>query len=258
MAVAQGVIAALFGLCIGSFLNVIIHRLPRGESLINPATSQCPYCHHPLGMTDLIPIASYFHLRGGCRYCVAPISPRYPLVEGMTAALFILCFLRFGWTVSLVAAAVLCAILVACAFVDLEHMMVLDEILIAGGVVAIVVNVFFSALCPWSDMVLGIAAGALPLLLVALGARAITGKFAMGGGDIKLMAMAGAFLGWQNALLALAFASVGGGLVLLVLLAMKKVTLEQRVPFVPLLAAGSAAALFLGEPLLTWYFGLFA
>lgn len=257
MAIAQGILAALFGLCIGSFLNVVIARLPDGGSLVKPARSACPACRHELGGGDLIPILSFLLLRGKCRYCGAAISPRYPLIEGITALLYALCFLRFGWTPALIASAAFLSVLVVCVCTDLDHMLVLDEVLIAGGVVAIAMNAAFSALCGWQDMLIGIVAGALPLALIALAAEKLTGRKAMGGGDVKFMAMAGAFLGWQNALLTLVFASVGGGAVLCVLLMLKKIDLRARVPFIPMLAAGAAIALFFGRPLLVWYLGIF-
>ena len=257
MAVAQGVIAALFGLCIGSFLNVVIWRLPRGGSLVKPERSECPSCHHVLGGVDLLPLLSYLMLRGKCRHCGAAISARYPLVEGTTCVLFVACFFRFGWSSALIASAALVSVLVVCVLVDIDHMLVLDEVLIAGGIAAILMNAAFSALCSWQDMLLGIVAGAAPLALVALAAGKITGQRAMGGGDIKFMAMAGAFLGWQNALLALVLGSVGGGLVLGALLAAKKISLHRRVPFIPMLAGGAALALFFGKALLGWYLGRF-
>lgn len=250
------VFTSLLGLLIGSFLNVLIHRLPRGESIVLPG-SRCPNCLSPLSPGDMIPILSYFMLRGKCRACHTPISPRYPLTEGLTALLFALCYIRYGFTLSLPAACALSALMAACAFIDWERQLVMDSLVIAGLAIALPLNGFFSALCAWWEMLLGIAVGAGSLLLIALIGRLIAGRQVMGGGDIKLMGMAGAFLGWKMGLLSFVFASVAGGAVLVVLLAMGKVKREQEIPFVPMLAFGVVAALLAGQPMLDWYLGLF-
>lgn len=251
------IFTTLLGLCIGSFANVLIHRLPRGESIVAPG-SHCPICNTPLRVKDNIPLLSYALLRGKCRDCGAPISRRYPLVEALTAFLFVACYMRFGWGAALLPACALCAILVALTFVDLEHHLVLDSLLIAGLVIALPMNVIFSALCTWQESLLGILAGGLPLLAIALAGRLLTKRDVMGGGDIKLMAVAGAFLGWKGALLSLGLGSVLGGIVVLILLALKKIDRRQEIPFVPMLAGGIVLALLIGQPLLDWYFGMFA
>lgn len=257
LAVAQGIIAGLFGLVVGSFLGVVIDRLPSGGSLIRPARSECPHCRHTLSGGDLIPVVSYLLLQGKCRYCGGAIPRRYPLIEGLTAALFVCCFIRFGWTPALAASAILCAALVVCVFVDIGHMIVLDEVLLAAGGAGLLLNGLFSALCDWRAMLLGVVAGVAPIALIALVARLLLRQKAMGGGDIKFMAMAGAFLGWQNVLVAYLFGSVGGGIVVACLLAMKRVGPRQQIPMIPALAGGVLAALFFASPLLEWYFGLF-
>ena len=246
----------LLGLCIGSFLNVVIHRLPRRESIVLPG-SRCPRCLKPLSPLDNIPILSYIMLHGKCRTCCAAISMRYPLVEALTALLFALCYVRYGFTLAFFLSCILCALMVACAFIDWEHQLVMDSLIVAGFIVALPVNGFFSALCGWREMLLGIVCGAGPLLLIALIGRLISKRPVMGGGDIKLMGMAGAFLGWKMALLSFVFASVAGGLVLAALLALGKVKRNQEVPFVPMLAFGVTVALLVGQPLLDWYLALF-
>lgn len=247
----------LAGLLTGRFLNTLIHRLPRGESPWRPFHSQCPYCKGKIGARDTVPIVSFFLLRRQCRVCNAPISARYPLVEGMMAVLFVVCYAHFSLGWALLAACVLCTLLVACSFVDWEHQMVLDELLIAALVCAAALNVFFSALCPWWDMLLGIAAGAAPLLLIALVGKKIAGRPVMGGGDIKFMGVVGAFLGWQGALMSTLLGSIAGGLLCVVLMLARKVGRGQEVPFVPMLATGALLSLFFAQPLMQWYTGLF-
>lgn len=257
MLYAHLTLALLFGLCIGSFLNVVIHRRPRGESIVRPG-SFCPVCRHALGPSELVPVFSYLALRGECRHCGSSITPRYLLVEAAAALLFTLCVALFGWSLAALTAAALCSVSVICILVDIEHHMVLDEVLVAASVIALALNIPFAALCTWYEALLGAVAGGLPLLLVALVGHLLARRHVMGGGDIKFMAMAGLFLGWKLVLLAYALGCVAGGIAVLVLLLTGRLSPKQEVPFVPALAGGVLLSLFSGQQLLDWYFGLFA
>ncbi|MCZ6727542.1 MAG: prepilin peptidase [Acidobacteria bacterium] len=233
---------ALGGLVVGSYLNVVVHRLPRGLSTVRPA-SCCPACEAPIKAYDNIPVLSYLLLRGRCRTCAAPISLRYPLVEVATATLFVACALIFGWSLQAVAAALFCSLMVALGLIDLEHMILPDKLTLPGIALGL-------ALQPWIDGVtmldalIGtlIGAGALILLInVWFWLREEEG---MGLGDVNLMALIGAFLGWKGVLLALFSGALAGALVGLLLMAVRRLALTSKLPFGTFLAVGALVALF--------------
>ncbi|MCZ6507317.1 MAG: prepilin peptidase [Acidobacteria bacterium] len=233
---------ALGGLVVGSYLNVVVHRLPRGLSTVRPA-SCCPACEAPIKAYDNIPVLSYLLLRGRCRTCAAPISLRYPLVEVATATLFVACALVFGWSLQAVAAALFCSLMVALGLIDLEHMILPDKLTLPGIALGL-------ALQPWIDGVtlldalIGtlIGAGALILLInVWFWLREEEG---MGLGDVNLMALIGAFLGWKGVLLALFSGALAGALVGLLLMAVRRLALTSKLPFGTFLAVGALVALF--------------
>lgn len=238
-----------FSLLLGSFFNVCIHRIPRGESLAFPP-SHCPRCQHRLAPLDLIPVISFLFLRGQCRYCRSPISWRYPAVELLTAALFTLAWFRFGWSWDLLYALILTSVLIIVTFIDWDTQMIPDGLTLPGIAAGLIFSFGPQGATPW-DSLLGLLAGGLPLLLIAVASQG-----GMGGGDIKLMAMAGTFLGWKLTLLALFLSFLAGGIVGVFLLLTHKKGRKDAVPFGPFLALGSFAALLYGPALLTWYFSL--
>jgi leader peptidase (prepilin peptidase)/N-methyltransferase len=244
-------IAVLFGLVIGSFLNVVVARLPEHRSLWAPRSS-CPGCGAPLAWHDNIPLLSFALLGGRCRACAIPISWRYPIIEATTGVLFGAAFVRFGATPHLVAAMILLAALVAITAIDLQHQIIPDAITLPGIVAGVLANVATRHVSV-IDSVLGIVLGGGVFLVIILVSRG-----GMGGGDMKLAAMLGAFLGWKVALLALFFAVVAGGSLAIVLLASGLRGRKDPVPFGPFLALGGAVGLFAGEGLLTWYLSAFA
>lgn len=196
-------IAAL-GLVVGSFLNVVVARLPHRRSLWGPR-SACPACGAAIAWHDNIPVLSFVALRGRCRACEAPIAWRYPLIEALTAGTFALAHLVLGLSPALVPALLLLAALIAITFIDLEHQLIPDAITLPGVVTGLVANVATGAV-PWLDSVIGaiVAGGVFFAIIVASGGG-------MGGGDMKLGAMLGSFLGWQLTIVALFLAVVAGG-----------------------------------------------
>ena len=233
---------ALIGLVVGSYLNVVVHRLPRGISTVRPR-SACPSCSAPLRALDNVPLLSYLALRGRCRSCGARISPRYPLVELATAVLFVACLLTFGWRLQAVAAAVFCALILALALIDLEHLILPDKLTLPGIGVGL-------ALQPWIDgvslldAVVGALVGAGLLILLINVWYWLREEEGMGLGDVNLLALIGAFLGWQGVLLALFGGALAGALVGLSLLATRKLELTSKLPFGTFLAVGALVALF--------------
>jgi leader peptidase (prepilin peptidase)/N-methyltransferase len=241
---------AVLGLVIGSFLNVVIARLPQHRSLWMPG-SACPTCGAAIAWHDNIPVLSYALLRGRCRACAGRISTRYPLVEATTAALFLGALARFGLGPDFAIAAVLLATLVAVTVIDLDHQIIPDVITLPGIVAGFLANVATGRLS-WSESVLGIALGGGVFFAIILASGG-----GMGGGDMKLGAMLGAFLGWKLTLVALFSAVVVGGALAVVVLASGRLGRKDPIPFGPFLAVGGAAALFWGERWLTWYLDVF-
>ncbi|MEV0895926.1 prepilin peptidase [Actinoplanes sp. NPDC049802] len=244
-------IVALLGLAVGSFLNVVIHRVPRGESLVRPG-SHCPECGNPVRARHNVPVLGWIVLRGRCADCGARISARYPLVEAGTAALFAAVAARFGWSWELPAYLYLAAVAIALAMIDLDVMRLPDKIVLPsyGVAAALLVPVSLAAGSP-ADLIRGaLAAGLLYLLYRVLA------FWGMGGGDVKLAPLLGFHLGWLgwSAVAVGAFAAfLLGGLAGGVLLALKLVSRKTRVPFGPYMLAGAFLAVFAAAPLADWY-----
>jgi len=242
------------GCCIGSFLNVCIYRLPQGLSIVSPR-SFCPQCRTPVRGYDNIPLVSYLLLRGKCRSCGAKISWRYPLVEALTGAFAVALFLKFGLTVSFFAFFAFTAALLVITFIDLDHRIIPDVISIPGIAVGFGLSFFLPA-PSWIESLIGLGVGGGSLYLVAVGYQALTKREGMGGGDVKLLAMIGAWLGWKAVLFTLFFASltgtvIGGGAMVL-----QKQGRHYAIPFGPFLAFAALAYLFFGPQLIDWYLSL--
>ncbi len=245
-----GVAIGALGLLIGSFLNVVVVRLPAHRSLWGPR-SACPACGASIAWHDNIPILSFAVLRGHCRACDAAIAWRYPLVEALTAITFLGAYSVIGAQPALVPALVLLAALIAITFIDLDHQIIPDVITLPGIVTGVVANVATGTVS-WLDSVIGaIGAGAVFFAII------LASGGGMGGGDMKLAAMLGAFLGWQLTLVALFLAVVAGGGAAVAVLAAGRKGRKDPIPFGPFLAAGGAAALLWGRSLMAWYFNVF-
>lgn len=248
MALAHVVV---FGLVIGSFLNVVIARLPERRSLWAPG-SACPGCGNPIAWYDNVPLISFLALRGRCRACGAPISWRYPLVEALTALLFALAWLFFRPSlVEFTVAATLLGALVAITAIDLQYQIIPDAITVPGVLAGLVASLA-SHRVSWLESAGGILLGGGLFVAVIVLSRG-----GMGGGDLKLGAMLGAFLGWQAVLVALFVAVVLGGTSAVALLASRRLARKDAIPFGPFLAVGGAVALFWGDAIVAWYLGGF-
>jgi leader peptidase (prepilin peptidase)/N-methyltransferase len=244
-------LAFVFGAIFGSFANVLIYRLPRGESVILPA-SRCPRCGRRLLWWENVPILSFLALRGRCRTCAAGISPRYLLVELVVAGLFAYSVWRHGLSWDAAATAVFGLLLVVIFFIDLEHKIIPDRITFPGIAIGLALSGLLGG--PWAvaeAAAAGLGAGAV-LLLIAVASRG-----GMGGGDVKLAAMMGAFLGWPLIAVGLFVGVVVGGVAAIVLLASGLKGRKDHIPFGPALASGGFVAMEWGQYLLRWYLGAF-
>ena len=243
-------VALLFGLVVGSFLNVVIARLPEHKSLVRPR-SACPRCSAIIAWYDNVPPLSFAMLRGRCRACGVRIPRRYPIVEAATGVLFAIAWVTVGPTPDFVAAAALLAALVAITAIDLAHQIIPDAITLPGIVAGVVGNLVTGRVA-WLESLLGIVVGGGIFLVIILASRG-----GMGGGDMKLGAMLGAFLGWKVGLLALLLAVLTGGVVALGLLLLGHKGRKEAIPFGPFLALGGAVTCLWGKSLLDWYVGRF-
>ncbi len=249
----------LFGLCglsIGSFLNVVIYRVPEGMSLAHPA-SHCPKCGYTLRWYDNIPILSYLILHGRCRSCRAPISFRYTLVEAATMGLSLLAVGLF-WRVAplyAVLVALTVPVLLCIFFIDLEHMLIFDRFQIALAALG-VGAIFLDPVTRPLEHVIGAAVGGGLFLAVYYGAILCLKREGIGFGDVKLMAAAGLLLGWQRLLFALLVGSVVASCVLVSLRLIRHDEGGREYPFAPFLVLGILVALFFGAPIIEWYIGL--
>ncbi|MDP2053519.1 MAG: prepilin peptidase [Acidobacteriota bacterium] len=251
----QVLILALFmGLCIGSFLNVVIYRLPLGQSLVSPG-SRCTKCGYQLRWYDNVPVLSWALLGGRCRQCRTAISIQYPVVEIITGLLFVLVAWLTPVGPLLFSRLILVAILVALFGIDLEHQILPNSITLPG----IVIGLMFSAIAPpgWQDALLGTLLGAGVLYGIAAAYYAVRREEGLGMGDVKMLAMIGAFLGWQAVLVTLVLSSFSGALIGMALIAAQRGGMKLALPFGTFMAVGADAAILGGDPLIAWYAGFF-
>jgi leader peptidase (prepilin peptidase) / N-methyltransferase len=256
MAPVMLIVVGLLGLAVGSFLNVVIHRVPRGESLVHPG-SHCPHCDHPVRPRHNIPVVSWLLLRGRCADCRSAVSVRYPLVEAGTAVLFVAVAARFGWSWELPAYLYLAAIAIALAAIDLDVMRLPDRIVLPSYGVAL------ALLAPaviigrsWDAAVRALLAAAVLYVGYRLLAVLPNG---MGGGDVKLAPLLGLYLGWLGwgPVAVGAFAGfLLGGLVGALLMALRLAGRKSRIPFGPYMLAGAFLAVFVAAPIAHWYTAL--
>lgn len=251
MTVQALILLAVMGLMIGSFLNVCIGRLPAGESVVSPG-SRCPSCRTAIQWYDNVPVLSYLVLGGRCRNCRASISIRYPIIEATTAAAFVLQGAFVGPDVWLLTERlVLTALLITMFGTDLETQRLPNVLTLPGIVVGLAFS-FIVAPGP-IDSALGIVLGGGILMAIRLGWRAMTGVDGMGLGDVKMLAMIGAFLGWQQVLVVLLLSSLSGAVIGILLTVLKGKSLQYRLPFGTFLAIGAFIASLVGGPVVTWY-----
>lgn len=264
------VVAALFGAIVGSFLNVVIHRLPAGDSIVFPG-SHCPRCGAPIRPWDNIPVFGWIALGGRCRDCREPIAPRYPLVELANALLWAALALRFGLGFQLFAYATLCSALLAITLIDVDHWIIPDAITLPGIVVGLAASFFqpprgsffaeflyrrlgldhlpgfLASLGFWDSLAALLLGGGLFYLV------AVVSRGGMGGGDIKLTAMMGAFLGMRDLGVAVFIGLLAGSAIGISLMIAGRKTRKDAIPFGPFLALGGVCAAFWGRTLVDWY-----
>ncbi len=246
MEIAKYLVVGAIGLLFGSFANVLIVRIPAGKSIVTPP-SHCPHCGHPLRALDLVPVLSWLFLKGKCRYCQGRISPRYPLIELLTAALFVGVFMRWGLSDFTLAGWVLVIILVSAAFIDLDEGIIPDVITIPGVILGLAVSFFTIGFLPalWGALAFG------GVLFVA----AVISQGGMGGGDIKLAAAIGAFCGLPGALITLLLSSLLGTLFGIILIMMGRAGRKTPVKFGPFLAVSAYIAFLFSNEIVMWYLG---
>lgn len=245
------VLAFLFGTAVGSFLNVCIHRLPKEESIVTPR-SRCPACQTPIRALDNIPLVSFLLLRARCRACGHAISWRYPLVESLTGILFALTVARFGATLQAAFLLTFLCGLVVVSFIDLDHQIIPNVITLPGIPLGLLAGLWLRE-PPLLDRLVGALAGAGFLYLVLFYGGVIYGQEAMGEGDLNLIALVGAFLGWKAVAITILLGCLFGSAVGLGLMAFRRLGRRQHIPFGPFLSLGAVVALFWGEPLIAWY-----
>jgi leader peptidase (prepilin peptidase)/N-methyltransferase len=270
-----GIAVALFGLVIGSFLNVVIYRLPRGESLAYPG-SHCTRCNQRVKPYDNIPVVSYLVLGGQCRSCKAKISPIYPTVELIVAALYLLLFFKDGLTLRLFADVVFVSLIVPLVFIDLEHKLLPDKINKPGLLVMTILRViapdpwinestrqmFDITSAEWTVTIIGSAIGAAvgggSLWLVREAYYRLKKVEGMGLGDVKMMLMVGAFIGWKLTFLTIFMSSLIGSLVGILIVKLRRGSMKMEIPFGVFLGPAAVLSLFIGQKLIEWYLGFYS
>lgn len=267
--IIYSIFAFLLGAVVGSFLNVCICRMPHGESVVSPP-SHCPKCDYQIRWYDNIPILSYLLLKGRCRSCGAPISIQYPMVELLNGLLSLALFFRFfpprifevgsaqALSRGLFYFAVLfvfCSAMVVVTFIDLEHQIIPDVITLPGIVVGFVVSFFIPQL-GWLNSLIGIVGGGGSLLLIAWLYQVVAKKDGMGGGDVKLLAMMGAFFGWKAIIFIIFVSSLLGSVIGVTLMVIRKKDSTLAIPFGPFLAGAAVLYIFYGPRIIHWYLAM--
>jgi leader peptidase (prepilin peptidase) / N-methyltransferase len=248
------ILVALFGLVIGSFLNVCIYRLPRDQSVVWPA-SRCTTCGRALSWYENVPVVSYLALRGNCRTCGEHISIMYPIIEAVTALTFVAVYAVFGLSLLLAIRLVFAAAMIVLFVIDLEHQILPNEITLPG----IGIGLLASVVAPpgLRDAAIGVVVGAGLLWLIAWGYERLRKVEGLGFGDVKMLAMIGAFLGWKLMLLTLVAASLVGSLFAGVLLAAGRAGTQSKLPLGTFLALAAVPVSLVGDVVVAWYVGLY-
>jgi leader peptidase (prepilin peptidase)/N-methyltransferase len=251
---ATAALFTVFGLIVGSFLNVCIYRLPRKAS-INWPGSHCTACDRPLSWYENVPLVSWLALGGRCRTCRAAISPMYPVVEAITGAVFLAGYLLYGPTPLAVARLLFACAMIVLFAIDLRHHLLPNVITVPGIVAGFAFSLFLPP-GPVSSLI-GVVAGGGVLYAIAEAYYRLRGVEGMGMGDVKMLAMIGAFLGWPLMIVTLVLASFIGSIVGVAILASGRGGMKAALPFGTFLAIGAIAAAVVGDPLLQWYLGFF-
>ena len=249
----NAILIFILGLIVGSFSNVCIYRIPRNESIIYPA-SHCPKCRSRIQPFDNIPLLSFILLKGRCRNCKTKISIQYPIVEFLTGLIYLTIYLIYGLSVQTLIYIILSSALIIIAFIDLNEQIVPDVISLPGIVVGFILS-FFVSYISFINSALGVVVGGGIILIIGIAGSVIFKKEAMGGGDVKLAAMIGAFLGWRYIIISLFLGFFLGALAGIILILSKIKSREDMVPFGPFIVLGSFITLLWGEQIISWYLG---
>lgn len=248
----EAALVGALGLMIGSFMNVCIYRLPRRLSPVRPRSS-CTACGHVLAWYENVPIASYVALRGRCRGCAAPISVMYPIVEAVTGVMFLSGYLLYGPGLLLVVRLLFGCAMIVLFVIDLQHRILPNVITLPGIVAGFVCSLLVGP--GWQASLTGIVVGGGILWAIAETYYRVRHEEGLGMGDVKMLGMIGAFLGWKLVLLTLVLASFSGTIVGLGVLVLKKESMKYALPFGTFLAMGAIVAAVAGDPILEWYLG---
>lgn len=244
----------IFGMCIGSFLNVCIYRLPTSKSIADPPRSTCPTCNSPIPWYDNIPVFSYIWLKGRCRNCDARISFRYPLVELMNGIVAVALLFKFGLSLESLVYFVFISSLIVITFIDLDHQIIPDIITLPGIPMGLAAS-FALPTISFKASVLGLVLGGGSLWFVAWAYHLITHRDGMGGGDIKLLAMIGTITGWKGVIFTIFASSLIGSCVGITMMLIKKKNVKFAIPFGPFLSTGAIIYVFFGSSIIAWYLG---
>lgn len=242
-------IAFLFGSIIGSFLNVCIYRIPRGESIAFPS-SHCPQCNYPLKIWDLIPVFSYLYLKGCCRKCGGKISSKYPFIELLSGIIFTLVVFKEGFNFTALFYCLFLACLIVIAFIDLEHFLIPNSLVLALIILGIGLHIVVKPFNPLNGIASFFGAGGFFLFLQILS------RGGMGGGDIKLTAALGLWLGWPDIALTIFLGSFIGIMIFIPLILLKIKNRRDFIPYGPFLVLGALIIFFAGEKIWLWYINL--
>ncbi len=243
--------ALVFGACVGSFLNVCIYRIPEGMSVVWPG-SACPSCGHRLSWWENLPILGYLTLLGRCRQCHKRISPQYPIVEAVTALMALALWRHFGPGWELAAYAFFTSCLIVAAFIDLKHRIIPDLVTLPGIAAGLLASCLLTSITCLESLA-GIIAGGSVFFLVAWAYELITGREGLGGGDIKLLAMIGAFLGWKAIPLVIMVSAGLGSIIGIAVMLMGRGGKHTAIPFGPFLSGAALLTLLRGNEIMTWY-----
>ena len=246
----MNIIIFVLGLVVGSFLNVVIYRLPLKESIIFPS-SHCPECETKLKYYDLIPVLSYLSTKAKCRYCGEKISIRYPIVELLNALLFLLTFLKYGLNTEFIIFTILIASLIVVSFIDIKYQIIPNEITFSFIPLGIILSFIFNHIT-FLNSFLGLIIPAGLLLLIAF-----IYKKGMGIGDVKLIGVIGVFIGWKYALISIFIGALIGSVYGVYMILTNKMNRETRIPFGPFISTGAVIMILYGDILINWYIGYF-
>ena len=249
------IIIGILGLCIGSFLNVIIYRLPEGKSLIYPG-SHCPCCKEKIKFYHNVPVLGYFMLKGKCACCASPFSARYPLVEALTALILTALYVKWGFTPEWGAYALLALFLIPISFIDIDYKLILDKLTIPGFIIGSFYILVFQ-IETWQSALLGSLGGGLSLLILGIVGNLIFKKESMGMGDVKLVVMTGVYAGFPVIFYMLLLGIFCAALFIIICFLSGRMKAGSVIPFGPFIAIGSLGYLLGGDKLISWYIGFF-